>query len=191
MVSVVAGFWNLSNRRIDFRVCQDRLTPSVVAMTKINTSVPMSLVLQDVFSWCWARYKGFKYGPLNSRMNLGLEGKVYEQEDQCQFVYSETTLCQSNYTRYIIITHVCDPFIDPCKRSSSDNNRRRCTWNMGNIWVTLQCRHNERDVVSNHQPHDCILKRLFRRRSKKRHQSSVSLAFVWGIHWWIPRTKGQ
>ena len=32
---------------------------------------------------------------------------------------------------------------------------------------TLQCRHNERDCVSNHQPHECVLKRLFRRRSQK------------------------
>ena len=31
----------------------------------------------------------------------------------------------------------------------------------------LQWRHNGRDSVSNHQPHDCLLKRLFRRRSKK------------------------
>ena len=33
--------------------------------------------------------------------------------------------------------------------------------------VTLRWRHNERDSVSNHQPHDCLLNRLFRRRSKK------------------------
>ena len=32
---------------------------------------------------------------------------------------------------------------------------------------TLQWRHNEGDGVSNHQPHDCLLNRLFRRRSKK------------------------
>ena len=32
---------------------------------------------------------------------------------------------------------------------------------------TLQWRHNGRDSVSNHQPHDCLLNRLFRRRSKK------------------------
>ena len=31
----------------------------------------------------------------------------------------------------------------------------------------LQWRHNEGDSVSNHQPHDCLLNRLFRRRSKK------------------------
>ena len=33
------------------------------------------------------------------------------------------------------------------------------------LW-SLQWRHNEQDNVSNHQPHDCILKRLFGRRSK-------------------------
>ena len=32
---------------------------------------------------------------------------------------------------------------------------------------TLQWRHNERDGVSNHQPHDCLLSRLFRHRWKK------------------------
>ena len=31
----------------------------------------------------------------------------------------------------------------------------------------LGWRHNERDGVSNHQPHDCLLNRLFGRRSKK------------------------
>ena len=33
--------------------------------------------------------------------------------------------------------------------------------------ITLRWRHNGRDSVSNHQPHDCLLNRLFRRRSKK------------------------
>ena len=32
---------------------------------------------------------------------------------------------------------------------------------------TLQWRHNDHDGVSNHQPHDCLLSRLFIRRSKK------------------------
>ena len=32
---------------------------------------------------------------------------------------------------------------------------------------SLQWRHNGRDSVSNHQPHDCLLNRLFRHRSKK------------------------
>ena len=33
--------------------------------------------------------------------------------------------------------------------------------------VSLQWRHNGHDSVSNHQPHDCFLNRLFRHRSKK------------------------
>ena len=35
------------------------------------------------------------------------------------------------------------------------------------IACSVQWRHNGRDSVSNHQPHDCFLKRLFRHRSKK------------------------
>ena len=38
-------------------------------------------------------------------------------------------------------------------------------WNILN--KSLQWRHNGCDSVSNHQPHDCFLNRLFRRRSKK------------------------
>ena len=33
--------------------------------------------------------------------------------------------------------------------------------------MSLQWRHNDRDSVSNHQPHDCLLNGLFRGRSKK------------------------
>ena len=35
------------------------------------------------------------------------------------------------------------------------------------LWNTLQWRHNGRDGVSNHQPHHCLLRRLFGCRSKK------------------------
>ena len=35
------------------------------------------------------------------------------------------------------------------------------------IILALQWRHNEHDSVSNHQPHDCLLNRLFGHRSKK------------------------
>ena len=57
----------------------------------------------------------------------------------------------------------------------------------------LQWRHNGLDGVWDHQPHDCLLNRLFRRRLK---QNTKALR-----HWslcgeftgdrWIPRTKGQ
>ena len=40
--------------------------------------------------------------------------------------------------------------------------------------VSLQWRHNEHNGVSNHQPHDCLLNRLLRRRSKKISKLSVT-----------------
>ena len=40
----------------------------------------------------------------------------------------------------------------------------RCTSSLNS---SLQWRHNERDGVSNHQPDDCLRKRVFRRRTKK------------------------
>ena len=49
--------------------------------------------------------------------------------------------------------------------------------------ITLRWRHNGRDSVSNHQPHDCLLNRLFRRRSKNTSKLRVT-GFVLGIHRW-------
>ena len=45
------------------------------------------------------------------------------------------------------------------------------------IHVSLLWRHNARDGVSNHQPHDCLVNRLFRRRSKK--TSKLRVTGLW------------
>ena len=57
---------------------------------------------------------------------------------------------------------------------------------------TLRWRHNDLAGVSNHQPHGCLLNRLFRRRSNKTSKLRVT-GLCGGIHRdrWIPRTKGQ
>ena len=44
--------------------------------------------------------------------------------------------------------------------------------------LPLQWRHNEGDGVSNHQPHDCLLKRLFGRRSKKTSKLRINGLYV-------------
>ena len=49
-------------------------------------------------------------------------------------------------------------------------------------FIALQWRHTGRDSLSNHQPHDCLLNRLFRRRSKKTSKLRVTGLCVWGIH---------
>ena len=45
------------------------------------------------------------------------------------------------------------------------------------FFTALRWRHNGRDGVSNHQPHDCLLNRLFRRRSKK--TSKLRVTGLW------------
>ena len=47
--------------------------------------------------------------------------------------------------------------------------------------LTLLWRHNGCDSVSNHQPHHCLLNRLFRRRSKKTSKLRVT-GLCAGIH---------
>ena len=52
-------------------------------------------------------------------------------------------------------------------------------WHPGTVYgcvisSTLQWRHNGHDGVSNHQLHDCLLTRLFRRRSKKASKPRVT-----------------
>ena len=42
------------------------------------------------------------------------------------------------------------------------------------LMLSLQWRHNDRDGASNYQPHDCLLNRLFRRRSKKAYKLRVT-----------------
>ena len=43
------------------------------------------------------------------------------------------------------------------------HHRKRVRWSIN----SLRWRHNGRDSVSNHQPYDCLLNYLYRRRSKK------------------------
>ena len=49
--------------------------------------------------------------------------------------------------------------------------------------TTLQWRHNAGDGISNHQSHDCLLNRLFRRRSKKTSKLCVT-GLCEEIQWW-------
>ena len=56
------------------------------------------------------------------------------------------------------------------KQHNNSNYLCRCFeawWGFTLKQLSLQWRHNEGDGVSNQQPHECLLKRLFKRRSKK------------------------
>ena len=57
-------------------------------------------------------------------------------------------------------------------------------WNIEiHLHFTLQWRLNERNGVSNHQPHDRLLNRIFMRRSKKKWKLRVTGLFE-GTHRW-------
>ena len=54
-------------------------------------------------------------------------------------------------------------------RIKCENSLKAIQWRCRLTSTTnpLRWRHNGRDSASNHQPHDCLFNRLFRRRSKK------------------------
>ena len=58
---------------------------------------------------------------------------------------------------------------------------------------SLQWRYNECDGVSNHQPHDCLLNRLFNAQIKQNIKALRHSPFCGEFPGdrWIPRTKSQ
>ena len=68
-------------------------------------------------------------------------------------------------------------------------------WNTSTLLTvfSLQRRHYGRESVSNHQPLECLLSRLIKRKSKKTSKlrvTDLSAGELIGDRW-IPRTKGQ
>ena len=83
----------------------------------------------------------------------------------------ETMHCKACYKSYFCVELKLD-----FKRLSPINHALRpvhpsplssCCWPWGVFSSSLQWRHNGHDSVSNRQHHNCLLNRLFRRRSKK------------------------
>ena len=59
--------------------------------------------------------------------------------------------------------------------------------------MTIQWRHNERHGISNHQPHDCLLNRLFKVQIKENIKAPRHRP-LWGkftADQWIPHTEHQ
>ena len=92
-------------------------------------------------------------------------------------------------SKFLIFKRVADIMTGYRGSSSSDGYQVTCpnewssTWSMWKITFSLRWRHNEHDGVSDHQPHDCLLKRLFKRWSKKTWNLRVT-GLCEGIHRW-------
>ena len=100
------------------------------------------------------------------------------------------------------LTYICDMIIHNLQGYCHWANHRLAPvpaklswriWQNGSVNNPLQSCHNGHDGVSTHQPHDCLLNRLFGCRSKKTSKPRVT-GHLWGEFTgdqWIPRTNGQ
>ena len=68
------------------------------------------------------------------------------------------------------------------RRRSAAHTLKRTKTHKHKIENLLQWRHNERDDVSNHQPHDCLLNCLFSCRSNFKFQIQNHFIAVWNIN---------
>ena len=88
-------------------------------------------------------------------MCMQLNGVKYILLDTCmcsRTVQSDNECCHRQYS-YVMILHVTYFLVFP--------------WHVAHNWFALRWRHNGCDSVSNHQPRECLLRRLIRRTSKK------------------------
>ena len=77
-------------------------------------------------------------------------------------------ICNQNYTRVSIIFPAVEKMLAMSGLLRDHyNSRLTGSDNKSNKMNTLHLCHNGRSGVSNHQPRDSLLNRLFRRRSKK------------------------
>ena len=85
----------------------------------------------------------------------GVEGG-FISVPMCLWSWSECLLLENDLAGWKVLTE---------RSHGADHVRRdREDWGWDH---SLQWRHNGHDGISNHQPHHCLLNRLFRRRSKK------------------------
>ena len=103
-------------------------------------------------TWCWSIYYG---------ANLPISGQTCDVVDMSICTPSQIHVC--TYFEYNFDTHV--DLICLCRMIPSSG------WRFHHYQTCLSCasqwHHTEHDDVSNHQPHQCLLSRLFGRRSKK------------------------
>ena len=101
----------------------------------------------------------------------------YPMKTMADTTYVYWTVCR--YVFVIPIDSICFFIIHLCYHDINEID-------------TLHWRHNDHDGVSNHQPHSCLLNRLFRRKSKKTSKLRVTGLWVGNSpDRWIPHTKSQ
>ena len=79
---------------------------------------------------------------------------------QCQYNYHKSGIAENIWQRekaQYLLSRIAQTFLGSSRLNDTHKADMR---------KTLQWRHNERDGVSNHQPHDCLLNRIFKTQIK-------------------------
>ena len=110
----------------------------------------------------------------------------------CDYMIT-TNLSHNKSFHWNLYSHVCNqqnPSIGSYN-GSTPNSRHRSLYLCQ--LLSLRWRHNDHAGVSNHQPHGCLLNRLFRCKSKKTSKLRVTglCAGKFTGDRWISRTNGQ
>ena len=141
----------------------------------VNTTVPLR-PSAAALALSWSSSMVLQW-PLATPLAIPLEwlstGMVASTLDTMGFMGAVTAHCMKNISYTVAITNTTPITVN---RKLEDEKMMGLVYKPG-LKTSLQWRHNGRDSVSNHQPHDCLLNRLFRRRSKKT-SNSASQAFV-------------
>ena len=124
---------------------------------------------QQRLNKCPLRYGcDFKYVNFKHRLEMDILSIWINITLECipKYFENKTLVHVMAYCHYLN-----DVDLDLCRHIVSlGHNELINLWFVAFYWHnsnTLQWRHNGHDSVSNHQPRDCLLNRLFRRQSKK------------------------
>ena len=137
-----------------------------------NDVCPLFLFSSHFLLWCWNR--NFPENYINVLTDDALVSSQWRHHDHRWRLKSPASWL---FTQAFIQTQIKENINAPrhwplCGEFTGDRwiprtkgqYRGKCFHLMTS---SLRWRHNGRDGVSNHQPHECLLNRLFRRRSKK------------------------
>ena len=88
---------------------------------------------------------------------------------ECAFLMSSVVFLKGPYISFLAKLRTSHPVIFSAKAGNEYAAVPRRHWLLpfDNFLQSLRWRHNDYAGVSNHQPHGCLLNRLFRRKSRK------------------------
>ena len=135
----------------------------IIFLSPVNRQLPSIMHISHWFIHAVNQWWHYKTDPDGGAFRVIHSFMVFEDANSdkyivkmsyfgCQYIFKTTGQCNIFQELWVLFTirwvllWLCTSWMTP---------------------ISLEWRHNGLDSVSNHQPHDCLLNRIFRRRSKK------------------------